>query len=246
MSEYSNKEKHTVSIKLDEIPDNVEPIVKLTPQPLHMVLSPVMMPSTISLIHCPYKSPLTVIAHAVSVSAARSRKTVYLETQNQFDSTIIHANCSKNDDPEAILSAVMKRKVDKLPLLDHVTETIPLLDDVKLVVLDGLNILLSNSGNPGSQQRQRDLFHALEVLRRMVNRGGMHLMITDHSTISVKGKVLQPVGGNVLYHGVDSIIRVDKLGINQHAKILVERTPVFPVPSSAVMRISHNDIRKIK
>jgi hypothetical protein len=54
------------------------------------------------------------------------------------------------------------------------------------------------------------------------------------------------IGGNVLLHNIDTIVRIDPLQLDEYFRLDVERTPVTPPPSGVIVRISHKGIRSIK
>jgi RecA/RadA recombinase len=122
------------------------------------------------------------------------------------------------------------------------------LGHVQLVVIDSLTSALDLSENAASAGRQRKLFHALEMLRNFVNRSTAHLMMTDHSSPDWGSGEATPIGGNVVAHNVDSVVRVQKLDIvsDELVSLLVERCPLPEPPSGVVVRMSPKNISSIK
>ena len=134
--------------------------------------------------------------------------------------------------------------------LDDVVEKIKLLrdyDEVSLVVLDSLTAALNLTGDPGSKGRQRNLFTALDSIRRVINDIDTHVMITDHSSRNwISGQAI-PIGGNVLAHAVDSVVLVDRLKKGDDVvRILVERCTLPSPPPGVIVKIGNKGIRSIR
>lgn len=119
-------------------------------------------------------------------------------------------------------------------------------DRLFAVVIDSLTAILNLTGDIGSKERQRDLFGVLEDLRKAVNGFGFHALITDFSSSDWSTGTRRAVGGNVLAHNVDtsaycSWIRRVEDGI----LLTVERSPVFPPPSSVAVKLGVRGSRSL-
>ena len=135
-------------------------------------------------------------------------------------------------------------------MIDDVVEKVRMLRDfgeVSLVVLDNLTAALNLSGDPGSRSRQRALFGALDAIRRVINDIDAHVMITDHSSRNWTSGQPTPIGGNVLSHAVDSVIRVDRLRKGEDVvRILVERCILPSCPPGVILRVGSKGVRSIR
>jgi hypothetical protein len=97
----------------------------------------------------------------------------------------------------------------------------------------------------------------------MANRTGMHIMMTDHSVLPWQTVITEetreedlermPIGGNVLSHGIDTVVRMIRLTdkktgvkLKDHFRVLVERTPVVSLPRSVVVRMNMDRILSIR
>ncbi|MHA2067652.1 MAG: hypothetical protein ACXABY_25085 [Candidatus Thorarchaeota archaeon] len=125
--------------------------------------------------------------------------------------------------------------------LEELSRSILDLGEVSVIVLDSLTGVLNLSGAPGSAGRQRELFHTLEVLRELVNQLRVHLLMTDHSSRNWNSGKPTPIGGNVLAHAVDSVVRIDKLDVGKNLiRVLIERSTVG-TDAQAVILVSGKD-----
>jgi len=119
---------------------------------------------------------------------------------------------------------------------------------VQVVVVDSLTSALDLSDDVTGPGRQRKLFHTLETIREFVNHSSAHVMMTDHSSPNWSSGEPSPIGGNVVAHNVDSVVRVEKLdvGTDNLVTILVERCPLPDPPTGVVIRLSAKNISSIK
>ncbi|MFX1561213.1 MAG: hypothetical protein ACFFBL_11545, partial [Promethearchaeota archaeon] len=115
------------------------------------------------------------------------------------------------------------------------------------IVIDSLTGSLNLTGAPGTKGRQRELFHTLETIRKAVNKHNTHALITDHSVRNWISGQPSPLGGNVLSHAVDSVVRVDRLRTNDNLiRILTERCTATKNPPSIIVRADSKGIRSMK
>jgi predicted ATP-dependent serine protease len=211
---------------LDSLDFKKQSTITLAPRQLDDLLRGILAPEQMSLLHGPERSPLTLLAHAIAIAAAELGKghTVYIDSGSNYSPTLARAMCNSMEKASEILRRVVVGNVLSLSDLEELSKTIPSLDTVSVIVLDSLTGVLNLSGAPGSVGRQRELFHCLEVLRDLVNEIGAHLLMTDHSSRSWSSGRPTPIGGNVLAHAVDSVIRVDRLDVGKNLiRVLVER-----------------------
>jgi len=81
----------------------------------------------------------------------------------------------------------------------------------------------------------------------VINDIDAHVMITDHSSRNWFSGQPIPIGGNVLSHAVDSVIRVDRLREGEDVvRILVERCTLPSPPPGVILRVGSNGIRSIR
>jgi RecA/RadA recombinase len=212
---------------LDSLDFKKQSTISLTPRQLDYLLRGTLAPQQLSILHGPERSPLTLLAHAIAIAAAELGKghAVYIDSGSNYSPTLARAMCISKEKASKILRRVVVGKALSLSDLEELSKTIPSLGSVSVIVLDSLTGVLNLSGAPGSVGRQRQLFHCLEVLREIVNQIGAHLLMTDHSSRSWSSGRPTPIGGNVLAHAVDSIVRVDRLGVGRNLiRVLVERS----------------------
>ncbi|MHA2072291.1 MAG: hypothetical protein ACW985_10965 [Candidatus Thorarchaeota archaeon] len=223
---------------LDSLDVRSHPIISLTPKPLDSLLGSVLLPEQLSLLHGPERSPLTSLAHAITISAARhnEKQAVFIDSGSNYSPTLARAMCDSKKETTSILSRIVVGEVMSLSDLENLSTSIHDLDNVSIIVLDSLTGVLNLSGAPGSAGRQRELFHSLEVLRGLVNELGTHLMMTDHSTRNWSSGRPTPIGGNVLAHAVDSVVRVDRLDVGKNlVRVLVERSTKGPETQAVIL-----------
>ena len=234
---------------LESIDTITEPYIRLQPRLLDTTIGELFIPQQISLFHGPERAPLSILAHAIIVSAARMENAscVFLDSGTNYSSSLVKSICHSQDDSSQVLEKIV---VGQVLGLEDVVEKVKMLRDfgeVSLVVLDNLTGALNLSGAPGSKGRQRTLFGALDSIRRVINDIDAHVMITDHSSRNWMSGQPIPIGGNVLSHAVDSVIRVDRLRKGEDiVRILVERCALPSPPSGVILRVGSKGIRSIR
>lgn len=236
-------------LPLESVDAITEPQIRLRPRILDTTIGSLFVPQQISLFHGSERAPLSILAHSVIVSAARFENTscIYLDSGTNFSSSLVRSLCSPHDDSGKILEKIV---VGQILGLDDVIEKVKMLrdfNDVSLVVLDSLTAALNQTGAPGTKGRQRNLFKAMDSIRRVVNEINTHVMITDHSSQNwISGESI-PIGGNVLSHSVDSVVLVDRLRKGQETvRILVERCPLPNPPPGVMVKIGAKGVRSIR
>ncbi len=234
---------------LESITTITEPYIRLRPRLLDSTIGDLFVPQQISLFHGPERAPLSILAHSIIVSAARmdSASCVFLDSGSNYSPQLIKSLCNSHDNSPRILEKIV---VGQVLGLDDVVEKIESLRDfgeISLIVLDSLTGTLNLSGAPGSKGRQRRLFGALDSIRRVINEIDTHVMLTDHSSRNWQSGQPIPIGGNVLSHAVDSVVRIDRLRKGADlARILVERCPLPSPPPGVILRIGAKGIRSIR
>jgi hypothetical protein len=132
---------------------------------------------------------------------------------------------------------------DVVGMIDNID---PLLD-VPIIILDSLTGALNLTGAPGTKGRQRELFSALETLRKAANKLDSHVLITDHSSKNWSTGEWTPAGGNVLAHAVDNVVRVDRLRSGDNLiRIQVERWIAQEKPPGIIVRADSRGIRLLR
>jgi RecA/RadA recombinase len=233
---------------LDSLDFEKQSTVSLTPSQLDDLLRGILAPQQLSLLHGPERSPLTLLAHAIAIAAAEFGKkhAVYIDSGSNYSPTLARVMCISKEKASKILRRVIVGKVLSLSDLEELSKTIPSLGSVSVIVLDSLTGVLNLSGAPGSVGRQRELFHCLEVLRELVNEFGTHLLMTDHSSRSWSSGRPTPIGGNVLAHAVDSVVRVDRLGVGKNLiRVLVERSTAFSESQALILVEGRDGLRTL-
>ncbi|MCJ7817369.1 MAG: hypothetical protein MUP60_00830 [Candidatus Thorarchaeota archaeon] len=234
---------------LESIDVITEPQIRLRPRILNDAIGNLLIPQQISLFHGPERAPLSILAHSAIVSAARmdDASCIFLDSGTNYSSTLVKSLCHIQDDSSKILEKIAVGQV--FGLID-VVEKIEMLSDfgeVSLMVLDSLTGALNLTGDPGSRGRQRNLFSALDSIRRVINDIDTHVMITDHSSRNWTSGQPTPIGGNVLAHAVDSVVSVERLREGDDVvRILVERCTLPSPPAGVIVRIGTGGIRSIR
>jgi hypothetical protein len=223
--------------------------IRLKPRILDDTIGNLFLPQQISLFHGSERAPLSILAHSAIVSAARmdNGSCFFLDSGTNYNSSLVRTLCSSVDESRKALSKIA---VGPVLGLEDVVEKIEILrnyDNVSLIVLDSLTGALNLTGDPGSRGRQRNLFTALDSIRRTVNDIDTHIMITDHSSRNWSSGQPTPIGGNVLAHAVDSTVLVDRLREGDDImRILVERCTLPSPPPGVIVKIGTKGIRSIR
>lgn len=235
-------------LPLDELNHAPSQKLKMRSSQLSMLLGGQIMQGQISLLHGPDRAPLSFLSHFVAIDSLRSSKVgvaVFIDSGSNYSPVLARRFCGAYY-ATRLLNRLVVAKVLSLNDLDEIAENVESLERVNLVVLDSLTGVLNLSGSPGTKSRQRSLFRALETLRSLVNELDIHLLMTDHSSRNWTSGRPTPIGGNVLAHAVDSVLRIDRLDAGKDmVRILVERSPVVPITESLILRIGHTGIRGI-
>jgi len=231
-----------MGVPLDAIKVTRSSVVKLRPKPLENLLGPLLVGGQMSVVHGPERAPMTALAHVALVGAVRTgRKALYLDSGKNFSPQL--ARTLSRDLGEGALGDISVGRVMSLSDLNKAAQS-P--DAFSLVVLDSLTGALNLSGAPGSKGRQRELFSTLDMLRLMVNQHESHLLMTDHSTREWSSGVEKPIGGNVLAHAIDTVVRVDNQdGVRDAVRVLVERSAAARSPEAVIIRLSERGARPL-
>ena len=213
---------------------------------MNEVLGRVLVPRHITLLHGGERTPNTILAHEVVVAAiGRGGRAVYLDSGSNYRSNLVRRLCDK--DKQGHLGGLLMSQVMGLDDVERKMERIVTDSEVTVVVLDSLTGALNLSGEPGSKQRQRRLFEALGVLRDCLAGSNIHLLMTDHSSKDPTDGTSRPVGGNVIAHAVDSMVRVDKVDHKKSMmRVVVERSPIVPQPGGVMVIVNHRGVSSIR
>jgi RecA/RadA recombinase len=203
-----------------------------------------------SLLHGPERAPLSIVAHGVAVSAARSlpdAKCVFLDSGTNYSPSLARSICPSKKDAAEVLKRIVVGQVMGLADIEEAMNILSELGEISVIVLDSLTGALNLSGAPGTKGRQRELFHTLETIRKAINTFNAHAMITDYSSKNWVSGEPSPIGGNVLSHAVDSVVRIDRLRTNQNLiRILTERCAASKTPPSIIVRADSKGMRSMK
>ncbi|OLS31708.1 MAG: hypothetical protein ThorAB25_00100 [Candidatus Thorarchaeota archaeon AB_25] len=235
---------------LEALDITTESLIRFTPRVLEQSFGSIVLPRQISLLHSSERAPLSIVAHGVAVSAARSlpeAKCVFLDSGTNYSPTLARTICSPTDDTAEVLSRIIVGQVMGLSDIEEMMGMLTELDNISVLVLDSLTGSLNLTGAPGTKGRQRELFHTLETIRKAVNKFDAHALITDHSSRNWISGEPTPIGGNVLSHAVDSVVRIDRLRTNENLiRILTERCAATQNPPSIIVRADSKGIRSMK
>ncbi len=225
-------------------------MIRFTPRVLEQAFGSIILPRQISLLHSSERAPLTIVAHGVAVSAARSlpdAKCVFLDSGTNYSPSLIRTICPSTDDTVDVLERIIVGQVMGLADIEEAIGMLSGLNDVSVVILDSLTGALNLSGAPGTKGRQRELFRTLETARKAVNKFNAHVLITDYSSKNWISGDPSPIGGNVLSHAVDSVLRIDRLRTNENLiRILTERCAAPKNPPSIIIRADSKGLRSMK
>ncbi len=236
-------------LPLESIDTITEPQIRLRPRILNNTIGELFVPQQISLFHGSERAPLSILAHTVIVSAAKMKTAscVFLDSGTNYSTALVKSLCQSKDEASQVLAKIVVAQVLGLADIVEKIEMIQNFGEVSIVVLDNLTGALNLTGSPGTKGRQRNLFGALDSIRRVINELDTHVMITDHSSRNWTSGQPIPIGGNVLSHAVDSVVQVDRLRQGDDVvRILVERCALPLTPPGVIVKIGAKGIRSIR
>lgn len=233
-------------LPLESLNVPIEPRIRFTPRVLQQTFSRIVLPRTISILHGSERAPLSIIAHSLAVSAAKSNdsaKCVFLDSGSNYSPSLVRAIASTSDILERILVGNVMGLADIVDMIGSFSE----LSEISIIILDNLTGALNLTGAPGTKGRQRELFQTLETIRKSVNQFDTHALITDYSAKNWVSGDHSPIGGNVLSHAVDSVVRADRLKTGENLiRILIERSTHSKNPPGIIVRADSKGIRSMK
>jgi RecA/RadA recombinase len=225
-------------------PQNLE--IRFTPRVLDNTFGPLVQPRSISVLHGDERAPLSIIAHTIAVSVAKTSpdvKCIFLDSGSNYSPSLVRSLSSDN----GLLERILVGNVMGLSDVVRMIENLDPLSYVPIIILDSLTGALNLTGAPGTKGRQRELFSALETLRETANKFNSHVLITDHSSKNWNTGEYTPVGGNVLAHGVDNVVRIDRLREGDNLiRIQVERWITSEKPPAIIVRADSKGIRLMR
>ena len=237
-------------VPLEALDFPTEPLIRFTPRVLEQSFGSIVIPRQISLLHSSERAPLSIIAHGVAVSAARSltkAKCVFLDSGTNYSPALARSICPPTEKASEVLDRIIVGQVMGLTDIEEMMGMLSELGNISVVIIDSLTGSLNLTGAPGTKGRQRELFHTLERIRMAVNKYNTHALITDHSSRNWMSGKPTPIGGNVLSHAVDSVVRIDRLRTNANLiRILTERCAAPKNPPSIIVRADSKGIRSMK
>ncbi|UCE10424.1 MAG: hypothetical protein JSW61_00435 [Candidatus Thorarchaeota archaeon] len=170
-----------------------------------------------------------------------------MDSGRNYSPGLIRQYSKKPSESDDWLRRIHVAEVLDLSDLMSVSDKIHEIDCIDLVVVDNLAGILNLSGQPGGIKRQRELFSALESMRTTVNESGIHLALTGHTRHDWRTGEARPIGGNVLGHDVDSVVRVD--WINSTTDIVrfsIERSPSSSSGTSIILKLERSGLKSIR
>jgi len=235
---------------LESINIPTKPRIRFSPRVLEQTFRSVILPRQISLLHGAERAPLSVIAHSVAVSAAKSINSelcVFLDSGTNYSPSLARVMSSSSSNSSKILERILVGNVMGLSDIVDMLNKLSDLHGISAIILDSLTGALNLTGAPGTKGRQRELFRTLEILRKAANKLDTHVLITDYSSRNWISGEQTPIGGNVLSHAVDSVVRVDRLRSGENMiRILTERCAAEKNPPGIIVRADSRGIRSIK
>ena len=237
-------------VPLETLDIPTESMIRFTPRVLEQSFGSIVLPRQISLLHGPERAPLSIVAHGVAVSAARSlpdAKCVFLDSGTNYSPSLVRSICPSTNDAAEVLKRIVVGQVMGLSDIETAMDMLLELANISVIILDSLTGALNLTGAPGTKGRQRELFHTLDSIRKAVNTFDAHAMITDYSSKNWISGEPTPIGGNVLSHAVDSVVRIDRLRTNENLiRILTERCAASKNPPSIIVRADSKGMRSMK
>ncbi|MCF2136501.1 MAG: hypothetical protein K9W43_04590 [Candidatus Thorarchaeota archaeon] len=236
----------TTRFSLDSLAIETRPVLRLPPRVLHNFLGRLLRPGEISLLHGPERAPLSLLAHWISIHAtSRKHPVAYLDSANNFSPVTVRSMLADEKKVNAVLKLVGVGHPLTLSDLERLVKRAASMEGLRLIVVDSLTGLLNLSGTPGTAERQRMLFRSMDSVRQLLVSSDTHLMMTDHS--SAWSSQSAPLGGLVLAHAVDSIVRVIRLPETKEIfRLVIERSSAPSDFGGIVIRINHRGVMSVK
>jgi RecA/RadA recombinase len=229
-------------VDLDRLSLPDRPSFTVKPSQLSAVLSPVLLPKQMSVVHSSNRTALVTLAHTLVVCAAESGfASVYLDSGNNYSPQLVRVLSLSGTDPDSTISRISVAKVLSLSDFDDIVEDLRGVGFLSFVAIDSFTAMLNLSMSPGSAGRQRTLCRVLEQLRRLVNERAAHVMMTDCSSKQWMTGETVPIGGNVLSHSVDALVRIDTLDLpRMTVRVEVERSDSSDTEGGVLLHITRN------
>ncbi len=172
---------------------------------------------------------------------------MFLDSGTNYSPALVRSICPSTENTSGILERIIVGQVMGLADIKEAISMLSGLGIISVIVLDSLTGALNLSGSPGTKGRQRELFHTLEAIRKAFNEYNTHTLITDYSSRNWTSGESSPIGGNVLSHAVDSVLRIDRLRTNENLiRILTERCTASTNPPSIIVRADSKGLRSMK
>ncbi len=220
------------SVPLDRIVTEDLPLVRLQNDRLNRLVGRLIVPHQMSVVYGPDRGILTLFAHVVLMGGVTNGSdnvsgTFFLDSGNNYSPALTRRLCPQRSSPEAVLANITFARVLSLDDVVDVLKRLSQEYHSALVVIDSLSGVLNLTESPGSKERARCLFTGLETIRHIVNSYQIHVLMTDYITRDWSTGAFVPIGGNVLSHSIDTLIRIDKLEYPTGVlRLEVERSPM--------------------
>jgi len=183
---------------------------------------------------------------AVCAAKKETGRSFFLDAASNYSPALARTLCGSSDAPE-VLGRIAVGRLLSLSDLRQAASDLAAMTDVRIVVIDSLTSVLNMSGGPSSAGRQRELFRTFQELRAMVNKTGTHVLMTDHSSLDWTSGQPSPIGGNIVAHNVDSVVRIGRLDARDDlVSIFVERCTLTQPPKGVIISITSKGIRGFK
>ncbi|MFW9813280.1 MAG: hypothetical protein ACFFF9_12540, partial [Candidatus Thorarchaeota archaeon] len=130
--------------------------IRFTPRVLDRTFGSLIQPRSISVLHGDERAPLSILAHTIAVSVAKTNHDaicIFLDSGSNYSPALVRTLSTDNEVLERILVGNVMGLSDVLELIGNLDP----LSEVPIIILDNLTGALNLTGAPGSKGRQREL-----------------------------------------------------------------------------------------
>ncbi len=237
-----------IETTLDNIDNSPSVRIRIRPRQLDRVFGKILVPNQISVLHGKERRPMTHLSHMIAVAYAKAGlRAYYVQSGKSYRPHLVRLMLKNESDIDSLLRLISLAPVMNIEDLEHFSSYLKRKDTAGIIILDSLTSLLNLSTKPGTKDRARKLFKILSILRDIVNTNDLHVLLTDHSNTDWQTGQYVPQGGNVLLHAVDTVMKIDRLEVDDESiSISIERTSIVPSPSGVLVRLTETGATSLR